>query len=86
VDVKGAAEVRAVLGRSGFPYRYLPQYSLDLDPMEPAWAKVKSELRRVGARTVDALQETLVPRSGASRPGTPSAFSVIAGTSVPTDL
>jgi transposase len=55
------AEVRAVLDRSGFPYRYLPRYSPDLDPIEPAWAKVKSELRRVGARTVDALHEALGP-------------------------
>jgi transposase len=55
------AEVQAVLDRSGFPYRYLPSYSPDLDPIEPAWAKVKSELRRVGARTVDALHEALGP-------------------------
>jgi len=55
------AEVRAVLDRSGFPYRYLPRYSPDLDPIEPAWAKIKSELRRVGARTIDALHEALGP-------------------------
>ena len=55
------AEVQAMLDRSGFPYRYLPQYSPDLDPIEPAWAKVKSELRRVGARTIDALYEALGP-------------------------
>jgi transposase len=55
------AEVRAMLGRSGFPYRYLPRYSPDLDPIEPAWAKIKSELRRVGARTIDTLNEALGP-------------------------
>ena len=55
------AQVQAVLDRSGFPYRYLPQYSPDLDPMEQAWTKVKSELRRVGARTIDALREALGP-------------------------
>jgi transposase len=55
------AQVQAVLNRFGFPYRYLPPYSPDLDPMESAWAKVKSELRRVGARTVDALHEALGP-------------------------
>ena len=54
-------EVRAVLGGSGFPYRYLPSYSPDLSPIEPGWAKVKSYLRRVAARTVEALQQALAP-------------------------
>jgi len=40
-------EVQAVLDQSGFAYRYLPAYSPDLSPIEPAWAKVKSYLRRV---------------------------------------
>ena len=54
-------EVQAVLDQSGFPYRYLPAYSPDLSPIEPAWAKVKSYLRRVAARTVEALQQALAP-------------------------
>ena len=54
-------EVRAVLGGSGFPYRCLPSYSADLSPIEPGWAKVKSYLRRVAARTVEALQQALAP-------------------------
>ena len=52
-------EVRAVLDRSGFAYRYLPSYSPDLSPIEPAWAKVKSYLRRVAARTIEALEHAL---------------------------
>jgi transposase len=54
-------EVRAVLDGSGFPYHYLPSYSPDLSPIEPGWAKVKSYLRRVAARTVEALQQALAP-------------------------
>jgi transposase len=54
-------EVQAVLDGSGFPYRYLPAYSPDLSPIEPAWAKMKSYLRRVGARTVEALEQALAP-------------------------
>jgi transposase len=54
-------EVQAVLDGSGFPYRYLPAYSPDLSPIEPGWAKVKSDLRRVAARTVEALQQALRP-------------------------
>jgi transposase len=53
--------VRGLLGRSGFAYRYLPSYSPDMNPIEPAWAKVKSELRRVGARTAEALHRALGP-------------------------
>jgi hypothetical protein len=34
-------------------------YSPDRNPIEPAWAKVKVELRRVAARTLDALHEAL---------------------------
>ena len=56
-----APRVRALLDRSGFAYRYLPAYSPDLNPIEPAWAKVKAELRRVAARTADALHEALGP-------------------------
>jgi transposase len=55
------SQVRALLDRSGFAYRYLPAYSPDLNPIEPAWAKVKAELRRVAARTVDALHAACSP-------------------------
>ena len=54
-------EVRDLLDRSGFAYRYLPSYSPDMNPIEPAWAKVKSELRRVGAHTAEALHRALGP-------------------------
>jgi transposase len=55
------AAVRALLDSSGFPYRYLPAYSPDLSPIEPAWAKLKAELRRVAARTTEALHQALGP-------------------------
>jgi transposase len=54
-------EVQAVLDQSGFAYRYLPADSPDLSPIEPAWAKMKAYLRRIAARTVEALQQTLAP-------------------------
>ena len=53
--------VRALLDASGFAYRYLPPYSPDLNPIEPAWAKVKGLLRKAAARTVDALHAALAP-------------------------
>ena len=40
-------QIRALLDASGFACRYLPAYSPDLNPIEPAWAKFKSTLRRI---------------------------------------
>jgi transposase len=54
-------EVRGLLDRSGFAYRYLPPYSPDMNPIEPAWAQVKAELRRVAARTTEGLHRALGP-------------------------
>src|SRR3954453_6359277 len=51
--------VRELLDHSGFPYRYLPSYSPDLSPIEPAWAQVKAELRRAAARDEEALHRAL---------------------------
>ena len=55
------AAARRLLDRSGFAHRYLPAYSPDLNPIEPAWAKLKAELRRVAARTAEALHQALGP-------------------------
>jgi transposase len=52
-------KVRKLLDRSGFACHYLPAYSPDLNPIELAWAKVKTDLRRVAARTADALHQAL---------------------------
>jgi hypothetical protein len=53
--------VRALLDGSGFTYLYLPRYSPDLNPIEPAWAKVKSLLRKAAARSVEGLHAALGP-------------------------
>jgi transposase len=69
-----APRVRALLDRSGFGYRYLPAYSPDLNPIEPAWAKVKAELRRVAARTAMALHEAVGPALDAITPQDAAGF------------
>lgn len=38
---------------------YLPPYSPDLSPIEQCWAKLKTCLRRIGARTREALEEAI---------------------------
>ena len=63
-----APRVRALLDRAGFGYRYLPPYSPDLNPIEPIWAKVKAELRRLAERTADALHQALGPALDAVTP------------------
>lgn len=54
-------DVRALLDASGFTYLYLPRYSPDLNPIEPAWAKVKGLLRKAAAQTVEGLHAALGP-------------------------
>ena len=56
-----AARVRAVIERAGCRLVFLPPYSPDLNPIEPAWAKLKALLRGLGARTLGALEAALRP-------------------------
>src|SRR3954462_7877472 len=67
-------EVQTVLDRSGFAYRYLPSYSPDLSPIEPGWAKMKSYLRRIAARTVKALEHALGPALDSIAPQDAAGF------------
>jgi len=56
------AGVSEAIEAAGAQLRYLPAYSPDLNPIENAYAKIKSDLRKGAARTVDALWK-LVGRS-----------------------
>ena len=56
-----AEAVRDALDRAGLGRRYLPPYSPDLNPIEPAWSKLKTRLRAVGARSREALDAALGP-------------------------
>ena len=55
------AAVRGLLDSSGFLYRYLPAYSPDLSPIEPAWAKLKAE-RTAPRRRADRRGPASGPR------------------------
>jgi transposase len=50
-----SAKAAAILGERGSWFLFLPPYSPDLNPIEMAFAKLKAHLRRIGARTIDAL-------------------------------
>jgi transposase len=51
--------VRELIEEQGCELIYLPAYSPDLNPIEEAFSKIKGMLRRVGARTKEALLEVL---------------------------
>lgn len=49
------AGIRQAIERVGASVLYLPPYSPDLNPIEQVFAKIKAILRKVAARTKDAL-------------------------------
>ena len=51
---------RLAIERSGAELWFLPPYSPDLNPIEKLWSKVKAWLRRVSARTFEAIGDALV--------------------------
>ena len=51
--------VRELVAGRGCELLYLTAYSPDLNPIEEAFAKIKALLRRVGARTREALIEAI---------------------------
>lgn len=53
------AGVREAIERVGARLVYLPPYSPDLNPIELAFAKLKSMLRSAAARVVDQLESTI---------------------------
>ncbi len=55
---KGGRVKELIEGR-GCELIYLPPYSPDLNPIEEAFAKIKALLRRVEARTREALLEAM---------------------------
>jgi transposase len=51
--------VQHAIEAAGASVRFLPAYSPDLNPIEQVFAKLKSLLRRMAIRTVDALWKAL---------------------------
>lgn len=53
------AGVREAIEEKGANLLYLPPYSPDLNPIEQAFSKIKSFLRKTGARTKDMLWQAI---------------------------
>jgi transposase len=49
------AGIREAIEAAGAELRYLPSYSPDFNPIEQFFAKLKALLRKVAARTIEAL-------------------------------
>jgi transposase len=54
-----SARVRQAIEAKGCQLLFLPGYSPDLSPIEEAFSKLKTALRRAGARTREALEEAI---------------------------
>ena len=53
------ARVRQLIEARGCELLFLPAYSPDYSPIEETFSKLKTFLRRIGARTHEALQEAI---------------------------
>ena len=53
-------KIRQLIEARGCQVLFLPAYSPDLSPIEEAFSKLKAFLRRVEARTHEALQEAII--------------------------
>ena len=51
--------IRELIEERGAELVFLPSYSPDLNPIEEAFSKIKNILRKVGARTHEALVEAM---------------------------
>jgi transposase len=60
--------VRAAIEACGAILLYLPPYSPDLNPIEMAFAKLKTLLRKAAARTTDSLWDAIAQVLGAFTP------------------
>ncbi len=58
--VHKTARVRQLIEEAGCQLRFLPAYSPDFSPIEEAFSKLKTGLRRSKARTREALEEAIL--------------------------
>ena len=65
---RAAPAVRAAVEAVGCRLEFLPPYSPDLNPIEPAWSKLKARLRAAAARTAPDLEAALAAHVDAVTP------------------
>jgi transposase len=62
------SQVREIIQARGCQLLFLPAYSPDFSPIEEAFSKLKTVLRRIGARTREDLQEAIAQALDAITP------------------
>jgi transposase len=50
---------RVAIGARGAPFRYLPKYSPDLNPIEMPFSKLKADLRKAAERSIPRLRRRI---------------------------
>jgi len=68
VPIHKVAGVAEAIEAAGASLRCLPPYSPDLNPIEPAFSKFKSELRKAAERTIPRLLRTIGRVASSFRP------------------
>lgn len=74
LSVHKSPRVRRLIEARGCHLVFLPPYSPDLSPIEPAWSKLKASLRRIGARTLATLNDALTTVVDEITPGDAHGF------------
>jgi transposase len=69
-----SARVRECIESHGAELLFLPPYSPDLNPIELAWSKMKALLRKVAARSYDALLQAVADALHAITPQDAAAY------------
>jgi transposase len=59
LSIHKGQKVRQLIEAQGCQLLFLPAYSPDFSPIEETFSKLKAILRRIGARTQEALQEAV---------------------------
>lgn len=59
LNVHKAPEARRAIEAAGCQLRFLPAYSPDFNPIELVFSRLKTHLRTIAARTVDALMTAI---------------------------
>jgi transposase len=83
VGAHQSRRARALIEARGAHLLFLPPYSPDLSPIEHAFSKIKAALRRVEARTQDALDAAIAAAMRAVAPADARAWFAHSGYPIP---
>lgn len=81
-----APRIAALVAARGCHVWFLPPYSPDYSPIELAFAKIKAILRKVGARTIECLEQAIAEALSQISPEEAAAFFRHCGYWVPSPM